>query len=349
MSVIENGYQTYQIWNMYDEGGSSAEMAQIILSPGSNSHVINASLDGLTVRLEGNFSITGQSLADVQGTLTDIQVTKNGSVFFTDHYSSGADWQRLISDFSYSQSLLSGNDIFTASVSDNINDKVQSLAGDDVFTGYGDANGNNNSIGDEFYGGDGIDTAVYRGAHNEYIIQDSVISDLRGQSHEHISAKTILDNESNRDGLDKLVDVERLQFSDVNVALDVDMWEHAGSAYRLYKAAFDRPSDDDGLGYWIEQLDNGVSLQTAAYGFLHSNEFQTLYGSNVSDQTYVTKLYNNVLDRDPDQAGLDYWVHQLTHGVSREDALVYFSESNENVTNVSSLIGNGVTYNEWLL
>lgn len=143
-------------------------------------------------------------------------------------------------------------------------------------------------------------------------------------------------------------DIERLQFTDSGVALDIEKWETAGSAYRLYKAAFDRTPDEGGLGYWIDQLDTGASLQLAASGFIHSAEFQRLYGTNPSDTLFLTKLYNNVLDRDPDQAGLDYWIDQFNKGLSRESALINFSESNENLSNVATLIENGIQYQPWL-
>lgn len=349
MSVIENGFQDYQMWNMFDEGGTAAEMAQIhVLQSSNGNHIIAQSEDGsLSVTLTGSFSTSGPTLADVQGTISGLSVSRDGSVNFSDHYTEGADWQSLINSFSYEQSLLSGNDEFTASATANINDKIQSFAGNDVFTGYGDQAGNNNSIGDEFYGGAGIDTAVYRGAFSQYSIQDSYISDTRDQSYDMILGKTVTDFTSNRDGFDKLVDVERLHFSDTNIAFDTDTWDNAGSAYRLYTAAFDRAPDEAGLGYWIEQLDNGGSLQLAASGFINSAEFETLYGANASDTTFITKLYNNVLDRDPDQAGLNYWLSQLDNGMSRESALINFSESGENINNVANLISNGIHYQEW--
>lgn len=350
MSVIETGYSTYQLWNMYDEGSNSGEMAQIYVSPSSNANLVTAtSEDGsLTVSLRGNFTHIGSNLSELQGSLTEMRVTQNGSSWFTDQYNGGTDWQGLISSHAYSLSLLTGNDSFTGSMTGNVNDKVQALGGNDTFTGYGDQSGNNNSVGDEFYGGDGIDTAVYRGNLSQYNIQDSYISDLRDQSYDLVLGKTVSDSIANRDGFDKLVEVERLEFSDTNLALDIDTWDNAGSAYRLYTAAFDREPDEVGLGYWIEQLDGGASLQLAASGFIHSAEFETLYGANASDTTFVTKLYNNVLDRDPDQGGLDYWLYQLDHGLSRESALINFSESGENINNVADQIMNGIQYQPWL-
>ena len=62
----------------------------------------------------------------------------------------------------------------------------------------------------------------------------------------------------------------------------------------------------------------------------------------------MTKLYNNVLDRNPDQAGFDFWLGALANGATREDILVNFSESKENIANVADLIANGIQYQEWV-
>lgn len=194
------------------------------------------------------------------------------------------------------------------------------------------------SADDQVTGSAGIDTVAYTGTSFEYNV-------IRGSSFRTL----VVDNFSGEDSSDVLINVERIKFSDTNLALDIDLWDNAGSAYRLYKAAFDRTPDESGLGYWMDVLDDGGSLQLAASGFIHSAEFQSLYGANPSDTLFLTKLYNNVLDRDPDQGGLNYWIGQLNGGMSRESALINFSESNENVSNVAALIGNGIQYQPWLL
>lgn len=191
-------------------------------------------------------------------------------------------------------------------------------------------NGGNDLIN----GGAGLDVCVYSGISNQYEVDSA--------------AGIVTDKHSYRDGVDTLSNVERLQFLDRTVALDTELWDDAGSAYRLYKAAFDRAPDEVGLGYWIEQLDDGASLDSAASGFIQSAEFSSLYGSNISDAFFLTQLYNNVLDRNPDQAGLNYWVNQFNGGLSRESALINFSESSENVSNVADAISNGIVYQPWL-
>ncbi|MGJ7917531.1 DUF4214 domain-containing protein [Massilia sp. LXY-6] len=142
----------------------------------------------------------------------------------------------------------------------------------------------------------------------------------------------------------KLSSVERLQFSDQNVALDIN--GNAGEAYRLYQAAFNRAPDKAGLGYWIDSLDGGHGLKAVADGFIHSAEFASLYGSNPGDAQYVQALYQNVLHRAPDAAGYDFWLHALAIA-PRAEVLVNFSESAENQAQVIGAIQNGIGYTPW--
>ena len=282
-------------------------------------------------------------------TTSDLTVTKNGALFFTDHYTNGADWQGIINSFAYNQGLLSGNDTFIGSSTANINDDVQSLDGNDSFTGYGDATWTDGSVGDQFYGGNGIDTAVYRGVSTQYNInQQSSISDLRNQSYKSIAATSVTDQISNRDGLDNLVSVERLHFSDTNIAFDTGAGQNAGMAYRMYRAALDRTPDKIGLGGWIKVLDDGASLDSVASGFINSTEFQGKYGTNPSAETFVKLLYQNVLHRAPDAPGLQGWTHLLETGYTKEQVLIGFSESPENIQQAAQVIGNGLQYQEWI-
>jgi hypothetical protein len=141
-----------------------------------------------------------------------------------------------------------------------------------------------------------------------------------------------------------LANVERVQFSDQTVALDIA--GNAGEAYRLYQAAFNRTPDKVGLGYWIAALDNGNSLQNVAHGFIHSAEFASLYGASPNDAQYVDALYQNVLHRTPDAAGYDFWLHAL-QVAPRTEVLVNFSESAENQAQVIGAIANGIGFTPW--
>lgn len=196
-------------------------------------------------------------------------------------------------------------------------DSLQGLAGNDTLSGLGGS--------DTLDGGDGRDTVLYQAASSGYQI-------TRGQ-HTTVSYNG---------GADVLSNVERIQFSDKTLALDIS--GNAGQAYRVYQAAFDRTPDNGGLKYWLSVLDGGAGLDTVASGFLGSQEFKTLYGSAPSHADYVSRLYSNVLHRTPDQDGYDYWVNLLNSGqISNVVALVQFSESAENQLMVLGAIQDGIS------
>ena len=68
--------------------------------------------------------------------------------------------------------------------------------------------------------------------------------------------------------------------------------------------------------------------------------FAKRYGDNVSDSTYVNTLYKNVLGRDADAGGLNYWLGQLNSGAeTRYEVLLGFSESAENKTLFTEMTG----------
>ena len=143
--------------------------------------------------------------------------------------------------------------------------------------------------------------------------------------------------------------VQRLQFNDTMVALDIGKDQTAGSGYMLYKAAFNRTPDAGGLGFWINKMDVGMGYSSVAQNFVNSTEFKTAFGgANPTVNTLATKLYNNVLNRTPDAAGLAFWQEKLTTGWSTADVLGYFATSSENVANVTPLITNGIQYQQFV-
>ncbi|MFO1159538.1 MAG: DUF4214 domain-containing protein [Reyranellaceae bacterium] len=86
---------------------------------------------------------------------------------------------------------------------------------------------------------------------------------------------------------------------------------------QLYVAYFGRAADPVGLDYWVTQLNGGLSLTAIANSFAVQPEATALYSylaaPAVGDPAaFVKAIYNDLFNRDPDAAGLDYWVDQLT-------------------------------------
>lgn len=176
-------------------------------------------------------------------------------------------------------------------------------------------------------GAAGLDTVLFGGARGTY----DVNAVAEGYS---ITAKT--------SGVtDVLVNVERLQFADGNIALDVG--GTAGQLYRLYAAAFDRTPDESGIGFWLKAMDGGAQLSGIAEHFANSPEFVGRYGA-LDNAGYLTQLYANVLDRQYDQEGFNFWLGALEGGVPRGDILTGFSESTEFRATLAGGISDGVDY-----
>jgi hypothetical protein len=117
-----------------------------------------------------------------------------------------------------------------------------------------------------------------------------------------------------------------------------------GKDYRLYQAAFDRKPDVSGLDYWYQKMNSGMALTDVAAGFINSAEFKALYGSNPSNEQFVTLLYDNVLHRVPDAGGYAYWTDQLAGGMTKEQVLIGFSESTENQLSLVGIVQNGIEF-----
>lgn len=112
----------------------------------------------------------------------------------------------------------------------------------------------------------------------------------------------------------------------------------AGQVFRLYRATLGRDPDAAGLRSWSGQLfEEEATLSKIVGGFTGSAEFRQTYGA-LSDGQFVELLYNNVLERSSDAAGLASWVDRLVSGSSRSDVVLGFSESAElkNATQTAS-------------
>ena len=170
------------------------------------------------------------------------------------------------------------------------------------------------------YVGNFRDYKFYNKGNGKYEIKSDagVIDDITG-----IPKLTFADNTS---GISAIADIKGT-FDHVT-GLNTD----SGEMFRLYNAAFARFPDADGLKYWIDEFSSGRNTRrVVSKSFLASSEFEERYGANITHETYVKNLYLNVLNRELDQSGYDYWVGNLNNGVEqRHEVLLGFSESDEN-------------------
>ncbi|MDA9076235.1 hypothetical protein N9K17_05065 [Burkholderiaceae bacterium] len=293
---------------------------------------VTLSVTGLpiTATFTGSFDYEGTPVtgAEVAGTLTSKTVYLNGALLFVETWADGSDWLLGDTDFAYELSKLSGNDYFEGSPTTVRNDRVQGLGGNDRFKGFGSTDENST---DRFYGGDGVDTSVYQGKISEYSINSSKGTD----QSPHIwdsrvnTANTLIedgvrtpgfyvrDTVSNRDDLDSLAEVERLEFevAEANganrVALDIvgnggtaakalgfDSHGNGGKAAKIVGALWGKESVENPtfVGIVLHYLDLGVS-----YEALLGLGLNALLGANKTNEAVASLLYTNLMGEAPTQ------------------------------------------------
>ena len=174
---------------------------------------------------------------------------------------------------------------------------------------------------------------------------------------QYVNDTLVLRNASNRTEKAELADVERIKFSDTAIAFDTEGATSAGGIYRLYQATFARTPDKEGLGFWLDAADKGLSTVSMAEDFTWSAEFQNLYGITTKDnygtgtdvRDLVTGFYENVLGRAPDAGGLNYYTGVIeSHEKTVGRVLAEISDSPENYDATIELIQNGIQYDLWV-
>jgi hypothetical protein len=111
-------------------------------------------------------------------------------------------------------------------------------------------------------------------------------------------------------------------------AVDFPYAARVAPIVRLFNAYFGRLPDKSGLDYWTTKYRNGTGLNTISANFAGSSEFKNKYGA-LKNRDFVLLIYKNVLQRNPDASGVNYWTGKLDKGTSRGVVMTNFSESSE--------------------
>jgi hypothetical protein len=173
--------------------------------------------------------------------------------------------------------------------------------------------------------------------------------------------------DTGRTSVDHLSSILQLQFADrtITTAASNSLTEYVAL---LYQGALGRTPDAAGLASW-EAIANTLPAAAKALGvyalsdvsgnyngalsiaggFSNSAEFLAKYGS-LSNAQFVTQLYANTLDRQPDTAGYNSWMTALSSGATREHVLVGFVESAEAISDATlGYTGQSGVHPAWLL
>ena len=172
---------------------------------------------------------------------------------------------------------------------------------------------------DTIDGGAGDDTVIYSGDQNSYTLTLSP------------EATTLTNRLSSGTDIDRLIDVEFLDFeTEMDVfggqPMHLDIFDGPASLsadafseiVELYVAYFNRAPDALGLFFWASKFAEGLSIADMAASFFTQQETQETYAGVMDDagnltdvSAFVTAVYQNVLGRQADDAGFNFWVDVL--------------------------------------
>lgn len=156
---------------------------------------------------------------------------------------------------------------------------------------------------DFFDGGLGIDTVVYNGPQERYSITKS-------------GNRYVVSEPTGSDDTDYLSNIERLQFSNGKVALDLG--GNAGQAARLIGALLG-PSfikDKALAGVVLGLIDQDYSIESIANLGLNTSFYLALAGST-KHEDFVNHVFRNVVGRPPEANEQKTYVDMLNAGTSQ--------------------------------
>ena len=185
---------------------------------------------------------------------------------------------------------------------------------------------------DYFDGGLGLDTVVYSGPLEQYTLKKS-------------SARFVVSESTGSDDTDYLSSIERLQFSNAKLALDLD--GHAGDAVKIIGSLLGPKFIEDKplVGIVLGLLDqNYTKTQIASLG-LSTPLYQSLAGS-ASNEDFVQYVFNNVVGRPPKPDELNTYLNLLSQGSTQAELAVLAGDTELNALRIDlvGLVQHGIGY-----
>lgn len=314
--------------------------------------------EAISIPFVGSFDLAEELLALVADSPT-LASSPNAILALLDDIAPGVSFLSFFDEAtgSFSGQTLSGispiidgnnnaNTLNGTSNADEINgfggdDTINARAGDDTISGgAGDDRLDGGSGNDTINGNSGFDTAIVSGGRTA----SSVSRD--GNNTSFVATSD--------DDTDRLRNVERIQYDDGRIALDIhggrDADEgRAGYVYRLYETVLDRAPDINGLTNWVDAYgaNDNWTFDFMAGRFTGSAEFANKYaafraGAADTSDAYVRYLYDAAFDRTPDAGGLNSFVSLLNNGTSRAEVAGIIAGSQEMRNKVFNDVKDGI-------
>ncbi|MFO8127064.1 DUF4214 domain-containing protein [Yoonia sp.] len=255
----------------------------------------------------------------------------------------------------------SGNDIEEGT---NRADYFSGLAGDDILSGGNGPDALNGGSGNDILRGGPHQDVLTGGLGSDMIFGNETASDaIDGdtarfsglQSDYSVRGGSTYAIVTEPDGSrDKLLNIEFLRFDDVYVPLSEGSFlDTAGGpedfhvserVALLYEAALDRNGAIDlpGLNFYIDVTERDSLLdEILAADLMTSPEFTVKFGdaTTLSNDEFLERIYLNVLDRESDSAGQQFYLDLLNDGkISKALALADIAISPENTQGSTDIL-----------
>ena len=201
----------------------------------------------------------------------------------------------------------------------DVNNVINGGAGNDQITGGG---GNDN-----IDGGIGIDIAIFSGASKGYKISTEATS-------------VLVTGDAITDGIDTLLNIERIRFSDKSIAIDLN--GNAGISAKVIGAVLGKTQVQNStyVGLGLSYLDKGMSYSDLSALAL------TAVGAT-TNVAVVSTLWKNVIGTDATAEIKAPYIKMLTDGMKVGDLVVLAADTSFNTTNIN-LVGLAQTGIEYL-
>jgi hypothetical protein len=216
-------------------------------------------------------------------------------------------------------------------------DKIEALGGNDTITG-----GLRDDIID---GGTGLDVVKYAGQYGSSMLNNYAIQKLpNGTWTVSFTGPVIaIYPPPWTEGTDTLTNVERLQFSDMSIALDVN--GNAGKVAKILGAVFgaEQVSNKTYAGIGLNLLDQGL----VSYERLMQLAIEAKLGVGASNAQVVNLLYRNLTKASADANSVGYWTHQIDQGTYSQASLAAMAaelDVNKQNINLVGLMEVGLAY-----
>jgi Ca2+-binding RTX toxin-like protein len=271
---------------------------------GDDTYIVDSAGD-VVVETDATATVAGVQIADIGGGIDKVVA----SISYT------------LGNFVENLQLTGGSAALSGS-GNSLANEITGNGGDNILRGMGGD--------DKIDGGGGIDIAVYAGTRGQYTVTKGTTG-------------FAVNGTQTQEGTDTLTNVERLQFSDGHLALDLS--GNAGEVAKILGAVF-------GVGSLTNQHYVGIGLHYTDTGMSYADLMQlainAALGANANNHAaLVTLLYTNVIGVAPDAATLAYFKGLLDDGTYTASSLGILAADisyNTDHINLAGLAATGLAY-----